>query len=311
MLKFKKTNIIRIYLRKYTQTGNKNFDHCMNLVKNHDYENYLSTMLLPKTILRSAFAIRAFNIEMSNISALSRDPKISLMRFKFWKDRLNSMYTEVNFNTSDEPVTTELLISIRKHELSKNWLNRLIESRESQLLNKISYQTIKDVELHGEKSVASIYYLLLECLKIKNLNCDHVASHISKSYILVNLVRSIPQQSKQNISLIPIELLVKHQISQNEIIKMTNNNKNKIENEKLKDLIYDLCNLSNQHLMKARKLSSLIPSNLNILFINSIIIESFLKKIEKHNFDINNQLLHQREAFLPFKLYLAKWKNKY
>jgi hypothetical protein len=76
---------------------------------------------------------------------------------------------------------------------------------------------------------------------------------------------------------------VKHKISQNEIIRLTNpeRQEKKIVNENLKDLDYDLCNLSNQHLMKARKLNKRIPSNVNILFLNSIVIETFLKNIEK------------------------------
>jgi NADH dehydrogenase [ubiquinone] 1 alpha subcomplex assembly factor 6 len=301
------------YAKNYLHTGNKNFDHCINLVKTNDYENYLCTMLLPKEIMRSAFALRAFNIEISNVSASTRDAKIGLMRYKFWKDRLDTMYKQQQqseFNLAGEPITNELMIAIKQNKLSKIWLSRLIESREFQMLNKTTYQTVKDVENFGEYTVSPIYYLLLECMNIKNVNCDHVSSHLSKSQILANLVRSIPAQSRANLSLIPIELLVKHKISQNEIIKLTY--QQKIEkNENFKDLIYNLCNLSNQHLMKARKLNNEIPSNVNILFLNSINIESFLKKIEKYNFDITNKNLHLRDAFTPFKLYYAKFRNKY
>ena len=53
----KKTRILRSL---HVET--KNFDHCVNLVKNNNYENYLYLMLLPKEIMRSAFAIHAFNI---------------------------------------------------------------------------------------------------------------------------------------------------------------------------------------------------------------------------------------------------------
>ena len=114
--------------------------------------------------------------------------------------------------------------------------------------------------------------------------------------MIPNFVRSI---SRANISLVPLELLVKHKISQNEIIRLSNpeQRKVKIENENLKDLVHDLCNLPNQHLMKARKINRQIPSNVNLLFLNSIVIATFLKKIEKNNFDINNPVLHKRDSF--------------
>ena len=198
---------------------------------------------------------------MASVATLSRDPKIGLMRFKFWKDRIDSIYKQPDLKLSGEPITSELLISIKKHNLSKNWFSRLIEARETQLLTNKTYQAVKDVEHHGEYTVSPIYYLLLECLKIKNVNCDHAASHLGKSHMIVNLVRSIPNQSRANISLVPLELLVKHKISQNEIIRLSNpeQRKVKIENENLKDFVHDLCNLPNQHLMKARKINRQIP----------------------------------------------------
>jgi NADH dehydrogenase [ubiquinone] 1 alpha subcomplex assembly factor 6 len=250
---------------------------------------------------------------MASVASLSRDPKIGLMRFKFWKDRIDSIYKQPDLKLTGEPITSELVISIKKHNLSKSWFNRLIEARETQLSAKKTYQTVKDVEQHGEYTVSPIYYLLLECLKIKNVNCDHAASHLGKSHMIANLVRSIPNQSRASISLIPLELLVKHKISQNEIIRLTNpeRQEKKIVNENLKDLVYDLCNLSNQHLMKARKLNKQIPSNVNNLFLNSVVIETFLKNIEKYNFDINNPVLHKRDSFLPIKLFLGKLRKRY
>ena len=106
---------------------------------------------------------------------------------------------------------------------------------------------------------------------------------------------------------------MKHKISQNEIIRLTNpeRQEKKIVNENLKDLVYDLCNLSNQHLMKARKLNKQIPANVNILFLNSVVIETFLKNIEKYNFDINNPVLHKKDSLLPIKLFLGKLRKRY
>ena len=99
---------------------------------------------------------------MASVATLPRDPKIGLMRFKFWKDRFDSIYMQPDLKLSGEPITSELLISLKKHNLSKNWFSRLIEERETQLLTKKAYQTVKDVEHHGEYTVTTINYLLLE-----------------------------------------------------------------------------------------------------------------------------------------------------
>lgn len=297
-----------------------NFDYCANLVKNSDYESYLSTLLLPKEILRSAFAIRAFNVELATISVSVRDPKLALIRTKFWKDCLDGIYKPTNSNEpksigfkSNEPIINELEIAIKSHKLSKQWLTRLITSREDQFKSNSQYKTYKEVENFGDMSVASIYYLLLECMGVKNMHCDHVASHIGKAQIVANLIRSIPAQSKNQVSLIPLDMLVKHKISQNEIISKARRGRDEktADDERLHDLVYDICNMSNQHLMKARKHMKDVPANLRSVFLHAVLIQQFLNKIEKSNFDIFNPRVHSRDPFIILKLYLAKFKKVY
>lgn len=302
-----------------------NFDYCANLVKTSDYESYLTTLLLPKEIIRSAFAIRAFNVELANISSSVRDPKLALIRTKFWKDCLDGIYKPTSSNEpksisfkSNEPIINELEIAIKSHKLSKQWLSRLITSREEQFKTNSQYSTYKEVENFGEMSVASIYYLLLECMGVKNMKVDHVASHIGKAQILANLIRSIPVQSKNQMSLIPLDMLVKHKISQNEIISKARRGKiekiekkDSVDDERLHDLVFDICNMSNQHLIKARKHIEDVPANKRSVFLHAILVQQFLNKIEKFNFDIYNPRVHSRDTFIILKLYLAKFKKVY
>lgn len=49
---------------------NKNFKYCLNSVKSTDHNAYLSTLLTPQSIIRSAFAIKAFNIELMSIGKI-------------------------------------------------------------------------------------------------------------------------------------------------------------------------------------------------------------------------------------------------
>ena len=40
------------------------------IFRKYDYENFLATLLLPKTARRAAFAIRAFNVEIAQVCTL-------------------------------------------------------------------------------------------------------------------------------------------------------------------------------------------------------------------------------------------------
>jgi NADH dehydrogenase [ubiquinone] 1 alpha subcomplex assembly factor 6 len=286
-------------------THKVNSDYCLNLVKTNDYENFVGTLLLPKDLVRSALAIRAFNVELANVSVSTREPKIGVMRMRFWKDRIEMIYkNDENFNLTTEPITSELAIAIRRHSLTKQWFMRLISCRENNIKTRNQYQTVQEVEAFGELSVATIYYLLFECLGAKNVNFDHAASHFAKAQILTNLIRSMPMQSQSNVSYIPIELLLKHKVSQHDLIR-------KKPSSNLNDLIFDMCNLSNQHVSKTRKLLGQIDSrNVRLVFLNLVNIEAFLQRIQKLNFNIFDENLHKRDGYMPMRIFLAKFLKR-
>jgi NADH dehydrogenase [ubiquinone] 1 alpha subcomplex assembly factor 6 len=73
--------------------------------RQHDYENFLCTLLLPSQSRTSAFAIRAFNIEIAKVQDHVNDPHIGKMRMKFWEETLEKIYVD---DTPSHPVAKEL-----------------------------------------------------------------------------------------------------------------------------------------------------------------------------------------------------------
>lgn len=73
--------------------------------RKHDYENFLCTLLLPSNIRTTAFAVRAFNIEVSRIQDTVSNEQIGLMRMKFWEDAVDRIYTG---QVPNQPVAKEL-----------------------------------------------------------------------------------------------------------------------------------------------------------------------------------------------------------
>lgn len=52
----------------------------------------MCTLLLHKSVRRTGFAVRAFNIEIATIQDQISDLKIGEMRFKFWESSLCEIY---------------------------------------------------------------------------------------------------------------------------------------------------------------------------------------------------------------------------
>ena len=62
-------------------------------------------MLLPSHSRASAFAVRAFNIEVARIQDQVSDPRIGQMRMKFWEEAVEKIFAG---DAHKHPVALEL-----------------------------------------------------------------------------------------------------------------------------------------------------------------------------------------------------------
>ena len=184
-------------------------------------------------------AIRAFNVTVSQVRDQVSQTMIGEMRMKFWSDSLVSIYQD---NPPAQPVAIQLHKAIRKHKLSKRWLQRILSSRE-EILNDKSFQNLAALETYSENSVSSLLYLVLECMNFRDVNADHAASHIGRAQGLITLLRAIPYNASKQRVYVPLDLLVKHNVSQQNIIRGSSG-------KNVKDLVFDIASTANIHLEK-------------------------------------------------------------
>lgn len=75
------------------------------------------------------------------------------------------------------------------------------------------------------------------------MDVDHACSHLGKAIGLTNFIRSIPYNAQRRRVLFPQELLVKHKLSQENLIRFTNT-------EKIADAIFEVASQANAHYKK-------------------------------------------------------------
>lgn len=203
----------------------------------------MAALLLPAGPRENVIAIRAFNVSVAQIQDQVSQGLIGQMRIKFWQDTLESTHHGA---PPSQPVALQLHKAVKANRLSKQWLQRLLSSREN-TLNLKSFESLSAVETYAEHSVSSVLYLTLECLNIRNVHADHAASHIGKAQGLVTLLRAVPHNSQRSKVYIPIDMLVRHKVSQQDLVKGSTDSR-------VKDLVFDIASTANAHLEKVCKL---------------------------------------------------------
>ncbi|XP_034409125.1 NADH dehydrogenase (ubiquinone) complex I, assembly factor 6 isoform X5 [Cyclopterus lumpus] len=225
---------------------------------------------------------------------------IGLMRMQFWKTAVEEVFRD---EPPSQPVSTELWRAVRKHHLTKRWLLRIITEREKDLDDR-AYRNLQELETYSENTQSSLVYLLLECLGLRNVHADHAASHIGKAQGIVTCLRATPYHSSRRKVYLPMDVCMLHGASQEDFIRGS-------REQKVRDVVYDIASQAHVHLQHARSFSSNVPTAANVAFLQTVVLEDYLQRVRRADFDVFHPSLKNRNPLVPFQLYLRSWKKTY
>ena len=183
---------LSVETRRQGKLRKKDFEYCVDLVQNRDRESYLCGLLMPQASRRPYFAIRAFNVELASIKDGSVSRKVGgaqfeesgasmaiKIRMQWWRDALNSIYEDPSQDgvskqgsTDDlanscwnNPVVRVLDYAVHESNLTRRFLERLLEARETDLDIK-QVNTVNDAIQYAESTFSSLLYLSLETTNV-------------------------------------------------------------------------------------------------------------------------------------------------
>ncbi|XP_026727072.1 NADH dehydrogenase (ubiquinone) complex I, assembly factor 6-like isoform X1 [Trichoplusia ni] len=278
-------------------------EYCANIVKQYDYENFMATLLMTKSVRSPALVLRAFNVEIARVQDQTSDAQTAAFRLQFWHDTVKTIYQKEQniLNVPANPIAQELFKVCVCYGLQKRQLEKLILSR-SNLLNSKHFKTLEDIEKYAEDSVSPIYYLLLDILGVANVNADHAASHLGKAQGITNILRSVRISNYHKMVTLPMDILMKYSVSQEDVLRC-------IDSENMRNVAYEVASRANSHLQKARSIE--VPTISKQIFLPAIAIDQFLSKLQKVHFNLFDNALHVNTPTLPFRLYYNRVIKKF
>lgn len=107
--------------------------YCANLVQRLDPDAWLTSYFWPRREREWWFAIRAFNLELHQVTTTVSQPAIAAMRLQFWRDALAAIYAPEGQGrpVPQHPVAIALAAMHAARPVMKYYLSQLIEVRVS------------------------------------------------------------------------------------------------------------------------------------------------------------------------------------
>jgi len=340
----------------------KDFRYCVDLVQNRDRESYLCGLLMPSDARKAFFAIRAWNVELASIkdgsgpkkSGEEDGPNVALrVRIQWWWDALSRIYDDpqqkpqqqlhgksVNendytpFSVSDtlaasyfkNPIVRVLNHAVHDKQLTKRFLERLSEARETDLHNKQPESTTDMIE-YADSIFSSLLYLTLETVDVRDESVDIVAQHAGIGIGLVTALRGIRfRLIREECSIpkdffpanFPYDKLIytnnsslasddddEESLTEKENLK--ENQLNEEERQLLKDAVEQVCILAFSHLSQAQQLQSNVPTRARTCFLPVIPAMHYLSKLEKAEYDIFDDKLLEHDNLTILVLLGRTW----
>eukprot|EP01135_Chromosphaera_perkinsii_P000682 Nk52_evm10s148 gene=Nk52_evmTU10s148 len=284
------------------------FGHCLDVVSRSDHESYLASLFLPTRVRESVLAVRAFNVELALVREVASNPTIARMRFQWWRQAVNDIYSRhrrgegkaemgqvqegiPSAGENAAPIARALSEAVRRYNLNKLWLLRLIEHRESDAqLGDHPFRDVEEMEKYCEGTVGSLLYLTLQSMRIDSIHADHAASHVAKAIGIVQMLRAVPFHAQRRRCLLPVDAMAQNGASQEDVFSQVRllmkqqtgkdgkekgreapkqasgtlpegvewrdqahmDNLAREGGKRLQEVVYELASVANTHLVKAR-----------------------------------------------------------
>jgi len=185
-------------LTRSKKMSKQDFDYCVDLVQNRDRESYLCGLLMPHQSRRSYFAVRALNVELASMKDGSVSRQVGgaqfeesgasmalRIRVQWWRDAISQIYGDNPSITVGDPSNEDFLASmanscwnnpvvrvldhaVHESNLTRRFLERLLESREEDLDVK-QQDTLDEAIAYAESTFSSLLYLSLETTDVSVL----------------------------------------------------------------------------------------------------------------------------------------------
>jgi NADH dehydrogenase [ubiquinone] 1 alpha subcomplex assembly factor 6 len=205
------------------------------LIRKYDGDNYVWIVQLPPHLRRPVFALRAFNIESVLVGdqVQSKEGPLVQIRFQWWKDAIDALFK--GQGAPKHPVVMALqsiiedqMAAIRQQPgisaakapsvgglpIKKYNLKRILDSRETDLLDAQPPLSIEGLERYSEGSASQLLYLQLAAAGVASKEADHAASHLGKAVGISTLLRGTAFHASNRRSYLPLDLCAEHGVSQ-------------------------------------------------------------------------------------------------
>jgi phytoene synthase len=194
-----------------------NFKHCAALVREGDHDRYLAALFAPEKARRALFALYAFNMEMSRVRTLAREPMPGEIRLQWWREAISGQRAS---EAAANPIAAALLATVSDYGLAGDKLAALVEARRFDLYNE-PMKSFADLQIYASKTARTIFESAAQILTGHSSSVvANLALEAGQAQTFAGILAGLPQHAARHQLFIPLETLRHYGVEPADIFAM-------------------------------------------------------------------------------------------
>jgi len=248
------------------------YQYCEDRVRDGDKDRFLATLFAPADRRQALYALYAFNLEISNISASVREPLAGEIRLQWWRDVIEGRRPE---EAAGHPVASALCDARSRNALPQHLFEALIEARRHDV-NGEPLVRLDDFETYVSDTFATLVELAARILVPDAKDNDFAfAKPVGLCIGIVQVLRVLGFHAAHGDLFLPGELLARHDVEPHDVLAAKSS-------AGLLAALAELRGRAASHYVTARLMIDKAPPAATPAWLPAALVPAFLKVIDRH-----------------------------
>ena len=190
-----------------------NFQHCAALVREADRDRYLATLFAPAEHRGALFALYAFNVEISRVRELAREPMPGEIRLQWWREALSG---ERAGEAAAHPVAAALRETLARYGFVATPLLELIDAHSFDLYDE-PMPSVADLELYAIRTQSPLFAMAAGFLGAGGAPPETFTLDASISIAIGKILSDLPRHASRQQLYLPQEVLSRHCVTPQQV----------------------------------------------------------------------------------------------
>jgi phytoene synthase len=253
----------------------EHFAHCAELVRAMDRDRYLATLFAPAEKRDALLSLFAFDIEITRIRDVAREPLPGEIRLQWWREVLGG---ERAGEAAAHPIAAAMLEILSHYKLAREPLTDLIEARRFDIYDE-PMSSFSEFHSYAAATAGTVFKFAA-CILIGDVSPEVVelAADAGRATTIANVLALLPRHSARRQLFVPVEMLRHYGAEPEEIFAMR-------ATPEFRAALAELRLRARRDLARIGTGSPQIPENARPAFLSLAPLRQWLLDMERADYD--------------------------